>query len=344
MLFYEPVTMGMAGWSEWADSLAGICQGYQRPSGAYGMTTNEELCFLENYARYSYTGRGQIVDLGCWLGATTLCLARGLVDNPYYKNCPAIVAIDRFVWEDWMTPIAAWAGVPKAYQVGETFVEDVRTLLRDYKPSVQIREEDLTHRHEFPSDIEFLFIDAMKSWDLAGAISHTFFPRLIPGVSLVVQQDFGYHDPIVATNHLLMWQLREHFKCVYCVPRSSSVVYSHTKKISLCDLPEPSPDAITLEMIHEAWEYSLRSVTVDMRPAVLMCKLLFLLERGETEAAEAAGERVVAEGAPVSNDSLRQAQEMIGSRLASAAPGSAPAGSLSKLADLVLKLGQRGGH
>jgi predicted O-methyltransferase YrrM len=328
----------VTGWSEWAASLARICQGYRRPSGAYGMTTDEELCFLENYARYSYTGQGQIVDLGCWLGATTLCLARGLSDNSRHDDRRAIEAVDRFNWEDWMTPIAASLGVPKAYQAGDSFLEDVQTLLHDYETLVQIRQADLSRRLKFPSRVEFLFIDAMKSWDLARAIPRTFFPQLIPGVSLVVQQDFGYHDPIVATNHLLMWQLREHFKCVYCIPRSCSVVFIHTKQISLSDLSDLVPEAFTPEMIDEAWEHSLRSVVGEMRPAVLVCKLLFLLGRAEMQAAEAAAKRLIAEDASVSSCGISAAQALIARQQALAAPNSAAAQGLSKIADLVLLL------
>lgn len=339
----QPRNTSAIGWSEWAASLANICQEYRRPPGAFGMTTDEELCFLENYARYSYIGEGQIVDLGCWLGATTVCLARGLLDNPRCCNRQVIEAFDRFIWEDWMTPIAASLGVPTAYHAGDNFIDDVRTLLSDYKTFVQIQQLDLARGKQYTSPVEFLFIDAMKSWDLANSITQTFFPRLIPGVSLVVLQDFGYHDPIVATNHLLMWHLRKHFKAVLCVPRSCSVVYFHTEPILPCDLPELSSDAITLQMIDEAWENSLRSVTAELRPPVLMCKLLFLVERGETEAAEATARRLNAEGASVSSSAITQAHAVITRRQTSAAPGSTLGRDLRKVAELVAMLGDRSG-
>jgi hypothetical protein len=96
----------VAAWIGWAESLDRVCRGYTRPAGAYAMTTDAELCFLENYARYSYTGQGRIIDLGCWLGATSLCLARGLADNAQHRQPHPIEAIDRFIWESWMDPIA----------------------------------------------------------------------------------------------------------------------------------------------------------------------------------------------------------------------------------------------
>ncbi|HMA73325.1 MAG TPA: hypothetical protein VKP67_17850 [Xanthobacteraceae bacterium] len=308
------------------------------------MTTNEELCLLENYARYSYTGQGQIVDLGCWLGATTLCLARGLADNAQHRHLRAIDAIDRFVWEDWMTPIAAALGVTKAYRAGDDYLAEVEALLSGYEQMVRLRREDLSRRQSFRPRVEFLLIDAMKSWDLANAISRTFFPRLIPGRSLVVQQDFGYHAAIVATNHLLMWQLREHFECINCVPRSCSAVYFHTKAIARRDLPVLSPDSVTLDMIDQAWEHSLSVADSAMRPAVLMCKLLFLIERGAPEAAVAAAERLNAESQPVSNAALIDAQRMIADSSAFAWQDRAAAQTWNRLGDIIGTLAVRTGY
>lgn len=120
----------MSGWQEWAASLAAIYPAYRRPSGAWSMTTDTELCFLESYARWSYTGAGRIADLGCWLGATALSLARGLAASGHAGPEPPIDAYDRFVWEEWMIPIARAIGVPRGYRVGDDFFAYAEELLR----------------------------------------------------------------------------------------------------------------------------------------------------------------------------------------------------------------------
>ena len=79
---------------------------YQRPERAVGMTSDFELCFLETYAREGFSGKGQIVDLGCWLGATTISLARGLENNPLVPRQRWIDAIDLFVWDQWWGKVA----------------------------------------------------------------------------------------------------------------------------------------------------------------------------------------------------------------------------------------------
>src|SRR5436853_7107707 len=64
-----------------------------------GMTTLEEQAYFEDYARSIYTGAGEIVDLGSWLGSTTISLARGLADNPSVEaRRKKIHAFDQFLW------------------------------------------------------------------------------------------------------------------------------------------------------------------------------------------------------------------------------------------------------
>jgi hypothetical protein len=324
-------------WTEWAESLDRICRSYTRPAGACAMTTDAELCFLENYARYSYTGQGRIVDLGCWLGATSLCLARGLAQNAQHRYPRPVEAIDRFIWEDWMDPIAQLVGVPKRYQVGDDFIADVRAILAPFAQYVEVRRRDLARPEPYHSSVEFLFIDAMKSWDLANAIPRSFFANLIPGRSLVVQQDFGYFSPIVATNHLLMWHLRDHFECVHCVPGSCSAVFFHTRPVAIGELPVLSPQSVTPETIDLAWQYSLGCVPAEFAPALHLCKLLFLIELGHSGAAEAIAAQLLAEGIPLAAAGLDGAAQMIANQAVAARDNE----RWARLADLVGTLRSR---
>jgi hypothetical protein len=269
----------MNGWTAWATALDTLYHTYRRPASLYSMTTENELCFVETYARYWFSGAGKIVDLGCWLGATTFCLARGLTQNSWAIHNRMIEAIDRFVWEEWMNPYC------HMYRPGDDFYGHARDLLQPYESVVRLYKQDLLEYEPSNEPIEFLFVDAMKSWELADKIVRSFFPLLIEGISYVVQQDFAHHDPIVATNHLIMWYLRDHFQCVYHVPRSCSVVYFHTKRVEVANLPILTKAFFTLDMIHETWDYSLQCVSPDMWPPLLVCKLCFLIETGFDDAA-----------------------------------------------------------
>src|SRR5687768_8016221 len=84
----------------------------------YGMTSIEEQNYFRRYTQDIYSGVGEIVDLGCWLGSTTIPLAQGLRKN--YKistKGKRIHAYDLFVWETWMN--SHMDGCQKKYSPGE---------------------------------------------------------------------------------------------------------------------------------------------------------------------------------------------------------------------------------
>ena len=264
----------------WIDTLGQRYRVYQRPPHAYGMTTDNELCLLETYAREQFKGHGTIVDLGCWYGATTLSLARGLAANGQANSHRTVQALDLFRWEAWMDPIAEQVSLPKRYVQDQSFYEDVKDLLSVYGGLINVERQDLAEYKPPQTPIELLFIDAMKSWALAQQIVSAFFPLLIAGESYVVQQDFAYYFAEIATNHLIMWYLRDHFRWVHHVPHSCSVVFVCTKRPDPSTLPVFTPSQFTSDMIEEAYEYSIACVSPDMRTCVEVAKLNFLIEQG----------------------------------------------------------------
>lgn len=303
----------MSGWTEWAANLAAQFRKYRRPPGVYAMLSDEEMSFLEQYARYSYTGAGKIVDLGPWLGASTLALARGLAESAHHQE-QAIESFDLFTWEDWMTPIAQALGVPKAHASGDDFFDDTQTLLRPYGHLMRLRRQDLVEQRAFREPIEFLFIDAMKSWPLANAIARAFFPKLLPQRALVVQQDFGHYHPIGATMHVLMWRLRDALQPVLSVPNSTSAVFFVAQPIARPGLTRLDPAKVEPEEVDQAWEYSLRCIGQERWPSVLLCKVLFMVEQGWEEAAHAEAARLAAQGYRYQGGALATAQSTIEGR------------------------------
>src|SRR5262245_44725765 len=68
-----------------------------------GMTSWAERRYFQAYARDDFEGRGELVDLGCWLGATTVALASGLAGNRRRRTARRRVhAFDSFVWRPYM--------------------------------------------------------------------------------------------------------------------------------------------------------------------------------------------------------------------------------------------------
>jgi hypothetical protein len=284
-------------WAEWAENLDKLAPGYKRPPGTLGMVTDAELAFAEHYARFSYSGAGKIVELGCWVGAVTLALARGVAANPQAaaqiaaKKRP-IEAIDHFRWERWMTPIAERLGCPRVAD-GESFRALTEANIAPYKHLVDIREKDLLEPDRHREPIEFLFVDAMKSWPLAASISRSYFPRLTTGRSFIVHQDFAYHGVVVATNHILMWLLRDYAEAVYHTPGSCSVVFFVKQPIVPNALPKMDPAKVTIDMAEQAWEYSNGFIRGEAKRDVWLCKILFFIEQGWLDAASEEAQRFV---------------------------------------------------
>jgi hypothetical protein len=85
-----------------------------------GMVSSAEMAFFSESAARYFGREGAIVDLGCWLGSTSIALAQGILshgskaDNRNEK----VFGFDMFEWEAWMPahipylPIRAWGQFP----------------------------------------------------------------------------------------------------------------------------------------------------------------------------------------------------------------------------------------
>lgn len=171
-----------------------------------GMTTNEEQDYLTQYAREQFKGQGAIVDLGCWLGSTTISLAAGLDRRP---NAPkyTVNAFDTFRWESWMEPYAG--KLAGKLHPGASFLGEFRKRIALYSEHISIHKGDLTRLPWDCGPIEFLLIDAMKNWKLSSSINKNFLPAVISAEGLVMHQDFKFWGcPWI---HLTMYRLRKCF-------------------------------------------------------------------------------------------------------------------------------------
>jgi hypothetical protein len=77
------------------------------------MLCPETMAYYKWLAR-TFSGIGDIVELGCWMGCSTCCLAEGVLQNPDARS-RKIHVFDSFVWLDWM----------------KNFTEDQRILRAD---------------------------------------------------------------------------------------------------------------------------------------------------------------------------------------------------------------------
>jgi len=158
-----------------------------------GMTSGTEQAYIANYGENLYAGHGEVVDLGSWLGSTTIPLTAGLLKNPKFRDSGRkVFAYDLFIWFDWMRPSVAGTDLAERYREGDNFVDEFKRRIAPLADSIEVREGDLKSIGWSGEPIEFLLVDAMKGWDLAAAIARDFYPSLIPENSLVFHQDFAH--------------------------------------------------------------------------------------------------------------------------------------------------------
>jgi hypothetical protein len=173
-----------------------------------GMVSSDEMAFFtESAARY--VGReGAIVDLGCWLGSTSIALAQGILSNRSEADNgnEKVFGLDRFQWEGWMP-----ADIPySVYEPGDSFLPEARRVVREYGGGrVELIQADLGVYEWSGGAIKILLVDAMKNEDLAIQIPRNFFASLVPG-SLLIHQDFKHY--YTSWIHVLQYQLRQYFR------------------------------------------------------------------------------------------------------------------------------------
>jgi hypothetical protein len=173
-----------------------------------GMVSSDEMAFFSKSAARYFGKEGAIVDLGCWLGSTSIALAQGIrshgseADNQNEK----VFGFDMFQWEAWMP-----AHIPYClYEPGDSFLPEARRVVREHGGGVvELIRADLGLYEWTGGPIKILLVDAMKNENLAIQIPRNFFSSLIPG-SLLIHQDFKHY--YTSWIHVLQYRLRQYFR------------------------------------------------------------------------------------------------------------------------------------
>ena len=154
------------------------------------MLTEEEKTFLYWLTRDYYQGRGAIVDAGCFAGGSTLAMAMGL-KRTWPEETYKLDSFDIFLTDDYMREWYFERHNRKTE--GNRFRNIFDENICDVREKVRVHDGDIS---TFPWDgrpVEILFLDVCKAWEINDYCTRSFFPKLIPGHSIVVQQDF-FHN------------------------------------------------------------------------------------------------------------------------------------------------------
>lgn len=170
------------------------------------MLAPEEREYMYWLTSTQYEGDGAIVDLGCWLGQSTACLAAGLERSGHPGK---VVAFDLFEWVPSYMKRIHDIDLPD----GASFRPEFERLTARWASRIDVRTQDLTKYRWTGGKIALLIVDAAKTWALTNGILRGFGDALVPGKTRIVFQDFRFHDchwlPLVVGSRPDLWSLVE---------------------------------------------------------------------------------------------------------------------------------------
>jgi hypothetical protein len=206
--------------------------GMRAPEQLYapkGMIGGEERRALYWIGKEWFTGAGAIIDAGAYVGASAFCLAAGVADNAKVRRKGRCIhsydyfrAIDDYI-------VAQLSRDFHPVSAGGSYMDIFQRQVRPYQRLVHAVPGDFSTARWTGEPVEILFVDIAKTKALNSHLMREFFPHLIPGRSLVIQQDF-YHcwHPYI---HITMEALAPFFEIVDEHIQHQSRLYLCTKEI-----------------------------------------------------------------------------------------------------------------
>lgn len=236
-----------------------------------------ELSLLYGLAR-RYTGEGEILDLGPLMGLTTNVLARGLLHNPRsISKRGRIWSYDLFLRhrnEHFCTP-------EDGSHVGSLFPRYLR-LNRDYLDELVIIPGDFSQVSWSGAPIEIMFVDLSKSFALNQHLMREFFPHMIPGKTVLIQQDYAHSgEPWVS---MTMEHLSPYFEMLYPVYGATGVF--RLKQTIPREVLDVDLASLPLSVTDELFERAIARNRPTVAEILKSCRAADLLRHGELDRAE----------------------------------------------------------
>jgi len=277
-----------------------------------GMTSPSERAFVKFLAARRHTGRGEVVELGVFLGALTVALGRGLAANRFLRSPPSFTVFDRFEADEFMAgQLNQWHGrgmVSRPFKPGDSFQSEFERQIAPLRIQPRVVAKGVTGEPWLGGPIELIVIDAMKDFPTSMAVVRQFYPHLMEG-AWVVHQDFAHFW--ASWIHLLHHHLAGCFQFEHHLPGTSTVLYR-------CRRP-PTPEEIAafdgalcgrVDFIDAAFARSLAQVGPESAPDVQAAHVMAFLHAGRPAEARACFDRHTRGGADVRREMAFAAEKL----------------------------------
>lgn len=235
------------------------------------MLLPDELRLLHHLGQEYYSGAGAIVEGGAFLGGSTVALADGVRRNRLRRrsNVKPIHTFDRFEVEEYTRHYFA-DGRP----AGASFLDEFRRNIAPYDDLVEVHPGDIMNQRWSGEPIEILFVDVAKSPRLCDWVIWQFFGSLIPGRSLVIQQDYLYQEN-VAWLYVAMEVYADYFEYV-CDTELNSVVFLHVRAIPPSALRPDTVERLSIEEQRTLMDRAAAKFSGRQREVMLAAKADYL--------------------------------------------------------------------
>ncbi|MEL6647360.1 MAG: hypothetical protein AAGK79_05140 [Pseudomonadota bacterium] len=189
------------------------------------MLNDEETRLYFWMARYLAGAEGHIVDLGSFAGGSTAYLAEG---NRAGGGAAQVFAFDQFSASEKTKTRQLYAKGVDPFD-GTDILPLSKQLLRPWSPQIVFRKCRIENETWTNGPIALLTLDASKTSATMDQMADIFFPHLIPGVSVIIQQDeLHWREPWIAVQ---MEKFKDCFEPLCFVP-GGAMAYRCTQHIS----------------------------------------------------------------------------------------------------------------
>lgn len=165
------------------------------------MITDEEKQYY-NWLGKFYKGHGRIVELGPWLGASTVNILSGLENNPKFRS-ERLHVFDDFVWrKDWMDNYVEPSDrLPRHADFRHLFERNVKK----YEEKLEITKSRFAvydGNDAVPllswdkGPIEMIYVDCGRTMEANEGWWAKLSPYFIPGETIIVMQDWRVHREV----------------------------------------------------------------------------------------------------------------------------------------------------
>jgi hypothetical protein len=165
------------------------------------MISHEEAQYY-TYLGSFYEGRGRVVELGPWLGASTQHIVLSLANNPRFAG-ERLHVFDDFIWrKGWMDQFVPEEERLPRHACFRHLFEKHTAKVRHLLNVQRVKISDYDGNESLPTlswcgdPIEILYVDCGRTFEANQAWYNCLKSSFIPGRTLIVMQDWRVHREV----------------------------------------------------------------------------------------------------------------------------------------------------